>query len=153
MRGARLVGGYIFGGDNSVEVGGKPALGQGDDVPVAVGEQGKFPALSAQLRERCANIRKRRPVRNRRNERCGVIRFEVEGELLRRAPRRVGEHRAIALERPLALNLRFQRDVRVEKGRTVAWEQELAGGAYAVSPVDQCAKAIEGQPTVRHRLS
>src|SRR2546430_7745488 len=44
-----------------------------------------------------------RPVGNRRDERRRVIRLEVESQLPGRAARRVGEHRAVALERAFAL--------------------------------------------------
>src|SRR6266571_4605599 len=66
------------------------------------------------------------------------------------ASRRLGEHRAVALERAFALDLGLEGNVRVEEILAAAWEKQLPRRPNAVAPIDQCAEAVERQPSIRH---
>src|SRR4029077_9341746 len=108
MVGARLVGGDVLGGDDRVERNGEPSLRQGDDVAIAVGQQGEFPAFFSQLTKGGTHVAERRPVGNRRDERRRIIWLEVERKLPRGAAGRLREDRPGPPKRSLRLDLGFR---------------------------------------------
>ena len=150
MRRARLVGGHVLRGDHRVERGWEAPLGEGDDVAVAVREQGELPTFLAELTQRGPHVAERGPVGNRRDERGRVVRLEVQRQLFGRAARGLGQHRAVSLESPLAFHIRLGGDVSRKERIAVAGEDELARRSDAVAPVDQGAETVERQPAICH---
>src|SRR5258708_1617428 len=153
VRRVRLVGRHVFGRDDRVERHGEPPLSQRDDVAVAAGQECQLPAFLAKLAESWSDVAEGWPVGNGRHQGRRVVRLEGERELPGNTSRRLGQYRAVALERPVGLDLRLVGAVRVEERRTVPREKQLPGGRDAMAPIVQGAEAIKRQPARGHRLS
>src|SRR4029077_2281838 len=105
MRVVGFVSGDVLRRYDGVERFRQPALGERDEVAIAVGEKGQLPAVSVKRAEGRTHVRKNRPVRDGRCERRGVVVLEVELERGGGATQRLGEDEAVASKRFLFLDL------------------------------------------------
>src|SRR5258708_14488951 len=80
MRMVGFVSGDVLGRDNGVKRLRQPALGERDEVAIAVGQQGQLPSVGVECTQRRSDVWKNGPVGNGRRERRGVVVLEVELE-------------------------------------------------------------------------
>ena len=110
----RLVGTDVLCRDHGVERDRKAALGEGDEVSVAVREQRKPPALVAAGSQRGSDVRKDGPVRNGCDQSRGVVIDKGQRQPGGGTPQALCEDLTIPAERLLRLDLRLSPVVRTE---------------------------------------
>ena len=105
VRVVRLVRRNVLRGYDRVERLRQPALGERDEVAVAVGEERQLPTIGVNGAKGRPDVGKDRPVRNRRRQRRRVIVLEVEVETCSGAPQGFRQYDAIAAKRFFLLDL------------------------------------------------